>query len=93
MTRFEKVINTVLRGDADANIRFSDLVNLLEALGFELRIKGDHHIFTKRSVEEILNLQPRGNKAKSYQVKQVRKMLTTYGLVPDETNDGESHES
>jgi hypothetical protein len=55
---------------------------LLEKLGFQLRIKGDHHIFTKSGVDEILNLQPNGGKAKPYQVKQVRKLLTTYGLVP-----------
>lgn len=92
MTRLEKFSNTILRGDADSNIRFSELVNFLEVLGFELRIKGDHHIFTKQGVEEILNLQPRGSKAKGYQVKQVRKILTTYKLVPGGISSEESDE-
>ncbi|MCI0464621.1 MAG: hypothetical protein L0Z62_47450 [Gemmataceae bacterium] len=30
---------------------------------------------------EILNLQPRGGKAKAYQVKQVRGVLLSYGLA------------
>lgn len=87
MTRLEKLINTILRGDADLNVRFGDLVTVLENLGFQLRIKGDHHIFTRSGVEEILNLQPRGGKAKGYQVKQVRKVLTTYGLSNTEKSD------
>lgn len=45
-------------GTADANIRFEDLRSLLRALGFTERIKGDHHIYSKDGVIEILNLQP-----------------------------------
>ncbi len=30
------------------------------------RIRGDHHIVTQDSVQEILNLQAKGAKAKSY---------------------------
>jgi len=44
-------------------------------LGFEERIKGDHHIFTADGVSEIINLQPKRNAAKPYQVKQVRDVL------------------
>jgi hypothetical protein len=49
-------------------------------LGFDERIRGSHHIFTKKGVEEILNLQPKQGKAKAYQVKQVREMLLKYQL-------------
>jgi predicted RNA binding protein YcfA (HicA-like mRNA interferase family) len=38
-------------------------------LGFELRIKGSHHIFTKEGIDEIINIQPKNGKAKPYQVK------------------------
>jgi hypothetical protein len=44
-------------------------------LGFDERIRGDHHIFTKEGIADILNLQPRGAKAKPYQVKQVRRVI------------------
>jgi len=44
------------------------------------RIKGDHHIFTKDGIEEIINLQPKGEKSKPYQVKQVRNIILKYKL-------------
>jgi len=49
-------------------------------MGFDERIRGGHHIFTKGGVEEILNLQSKGSKAKSYQVKQVRNVILKYKL-------------
>jgi hypothetical protein len=76
----ESVLSRVLRGGADANIRFADLQALLVELGFSERIKGSHHIFTRPDVAEILNLQPRGPLAKPYQVKQVRKVIVRYKL-------------
>jgi hypothetical protein len=56
------------------------LRQLLRRLGFDERIRGSHHIFTREGVEEILNLQPKGAKAKPYQVKQVRKVILDYKL-------------
>jgi hypothetical protein len=37
-------------------------------------------LFFKAGVEEILNLQPRGDQAKPYQVKQVRQLILKYRL-------------
>jgi len=59
------------------------LRHLLAQLGFEERIRGSHHIFTKAGVEEILNLQPKGSHSKPYQVKQVRQMILRYKLGGD----------
>ncbi len=73
----------VLSGTSDANIRFDDLRFLLRQLGFTERIRGSHHIFTRDGVAEILNLQPRGNKAKAYQVKQVREVIVSYGMASE----------
>lgn len=56
----------------------------LERLGFRRRMKGDHHIYVKEGVAEILNLQPRKTKAKPYQVRQVRAVLVRYKLGADE---------
>lgn len=75
MGTYEKIVTKILSGVSDANIPFSDIYQLLHKFGFDERIKGDHHIFTKDGVEEILNLQPRKAKAKPYQVKQVRSSL------------------
>jgi len=49
-------------------------------LGFDERIRGSHHIFSREGVEEILNLQSKGSKAKAYQVKQVRSVILKYRL-------------
>jgi hypothetical protein len=81
VSKVTKTLHRVLRGNADANIRFGDLCALLHHLGFAERIRGDHHIFSRAGVAEILNLQPRSGKAKAYQVKQVRGVLTSYGLA------------
>ena len=80
MARWQKTLDRILRGTADANIDFGDLCALLKALKFIERIRGDHHIFTRDDVEEILNLQPRDGKAKPYQVLQVRTVLVRYKL-------------
>ena len=70
----------ILSGESDANIAFSDVRQLLLRLGFSERIQSDHHIFSKEGIVEIINLQPRGAKAKPYQVKQVRHLIVRYRL-------------
>jgi hypothetical protein len=87
MGRHEKLLLQILRGTSDANVSFEGLRSLLMWLGFEERIRGGHHIFTRTGVEEILNLQPRGSQAKAYQVKQVRQVILKYKLA------GESNEA
>lgn len=49
-------------------------------MGFQERIRGDHHIFSKEGEVEIINLQPIGSMAKAYQVKQVRQIIVRYRL-------------
>jgi len=81
MARLNKLLLQILRGDADANIPFTGLVQLLKRLGFRERIKGSHHIFFRDGVAEILNLQPNSGKCKPYQVKQVRSVIIAYRLA------------
>ncbi|MBI5192288.1 MAG: type II toxin-antitoxin system HicA family toxin [Nitrospirae bacterium] len=56
MTKIDKLLTKILNGTSDANIQFDGLCQLLTNLGFDERIKGSHHIFTKEGIEEILNL-------------------------------------
>lgn len=83
MSKHAKLLDRILRGTADANIPFEGLCQLLTRLGFALRVKGSHHIFTRTDVEEILNLQPRGANAKPYQVRQVREIIVKYKLADE----------
>ena len=81
MSRHETIKQQVLSGASDANINFDDLCRLVRDLGFRERTKGSHHIFSKSGVFEIINLQPGGSsEAKSYQVRQVRKLIVNYKL-------------
>ena len=80
MGKHEKLIFQILRGMGDANIAFTDLVNLLKHFGFDMRTQGSHHIFRKAGITEKVNLQKEGNKAKPYQVRQVRHIILKYKL-------------
>lgn len=80
MGKHEKLLIQILRGISDANIPFNGLCSLLKHLGFDERIRGSHHIFTKDGVDEILNLQPKDGKTKPYQVKQIRNVILKYKL-------------
>jgi YD repeat-containing protein len=85
MSKYEKLIQSILSGRQDMAFKFSDLTKLLCAMGFQERIKGSHHIYYRLDIEEILNIQPNGSNAKPYQVKQVRNVIIKYGLeVRDE---------
>ena len=80
MGKYEKLLQRILAGTSDNNIKFSELCQLLKKLKFEQRVRGDHYIFTKDNIEEIINIQPKGSKAKGYQVKQIRNLIVKYRL-------------
>ena len=77
----EKILEKLLRGESDANLRFDEICHLLQAKGFRMRVSGSHHIFTKSGIMERINLQREGGNAKPYQVRQVRKVLAQYKLL------------
>ena len=83
MRQYEKLLLRILCGTQDSNVAFSDLQKVLTILGFVVRIKGDHFIYTRDDIDEIINIQPKGNKAKPYQVKQVRNLILKYQLGGD----------
>ena len=83
MSQYEKLLLPILSGTRDKSMLFADLQTVLDRLGFQCRIKGDHFIYTKDGVEEIINIQPMGNKAKPYQVKQMRNIILKYQLGGD----------
>ncbi len=80
MGRSDNLYKKILFGRSDSTIKFEALCHLLLSFGFAIRIKGSHHIFRKKGVQEKINIQKDGNKAKSYQVKQVRNIILKYKL-------------
>jgi predicted RNA binding protein YcfA (HicA-like mRNA interferase family) len=66
------------------NLRFSEVVALAEAFGFRLsRVTGSHHIFAHPQVQELVNLQQVGGKAKPYQIRQLLALAEQYNLELD----------
>ena len=80
MSQHKKILLAILSGTQDASIGFSELQALLARLGFQCRIRGDHFIYSRDGVEEIVNLKPKNGKGKPYQVKQVRQIILKYRL-------------
>ncbi len=83
MSQPRKLLLQILRGTADANVSFDGLRSLLRALGFDERIRGSHHLFRRAGIEEKINLQREGSKAKVYQVRQVRSVILKYNLADE----------
>lgn len=80
MPSIQAIYSDIMSQNKDHNMRFSDIQKLLDALAFSCRIKGDHFIYTRPDIQEIINIQPVGSKAKSYQVRQIRNLLYAYKL-------------
>ncbi len=80
MGQFEKILIKILCGTKDKDIDFDDLCKVVRDFEFKERISGSHHIFYKDGLDEIINIQPNGSKAKPYQVKQVRQIILKYKL-------------
>jgi predicted RNA binding protein YcfA (HicA-like mRNA interferase family) len=63
------------------NLSFAEFISLIEAFGFRLkRQRGSHHIFSRRDVAQIMDVQPEDGKAKRYQVEQLLDLVERYGL-------------
>lgn len=43
-------------------------------------MRGSHHVFFKPGIEELINVQRSGSKAKPYQIRQVRAVITKHAL-------------
>jgi hypothetical protein len=84
MTKYDKLLAKILSGRSDSNIDFDDLRRLVEHLGFVERVRSSHHVFVRSGIQDMINLQREGRLAKPYQVRQVRGVVTAYGLTVDE---------
>jgi predicted RNA binding protein YcfA (HicA-like mRNA interferase family) len=78
--RTAELLSRITTG-AVTNVSFSDLVVLLDALGFkEVGGRGSHRVFMRQGVIEILTLQAQRGQAKPYQVRQVAALVRRYNL-------------
>lgn len=88
MGKQDKMLEKILSGRSDKNIKFKDLQSLLLFLGFtQKENNGDHFIYNYRGINELINIQPDKrdhSKAKSFQVRQVREFIKRNHLVGGE---------
>lgn len=75
MSKLEKLIEKILNGK---NVSYDDAQNILEHLGFTLKIKASHHIFRKPQYHRIVSLKRRPQLLQ-YQVDDLKKVLEDYG--------------
>lgn len=83
MGKYEKLYKEILSGNSNHNIKFADLCKITEKLGYSETIRGDHHKFIHSDIDEILDYQPDGSKAKAYQVRQLRDAIIKNNLKLD----------
>ena len=79
----KKFLRKLLAGSK--NIRFYDMLMLVNAFGFKVaRIKGSHHICIHPNINEPVNLQEVNGQAKPYQIRQFLKLIERYNLTLEE---------
>ncbi len=63
------------------NIKFNDVVVLVESFGFSLdRVNGSHHIFKHKNIPVLINIQRVKDEVKPYQVRQLLKIIENHNL-------------
>jgi predicted RNA binding protein YcfA (HicA-like mRNA interferase family) len=82
--RSQKSLDQILQGRR--TIAFRDFEALLSALGFTLvRQRGSHRIYFHARTGRPFPVQPDGQDAKHYQVRQLRDMIRKHGLTLDKS--------
>jgi len=80
MTTKRKILQKILAGSK--NLRFSDMIKVVEGFGFHLsRMEGSHHIFVHPDIPELINLQEVKGQAKPYQMRQFLKLVEQHSLI------------
>ena len=83
MATKHRILQKMLAGSK--NIRFSDMMDLVEGFGFRLsRTDGSHHIFVHPDIPELVNLQEVKGQAKPYRMRQFLKLIERHSLKLEE---------
>lgn len=81
MSKRKKLYDKIMSSEHDNNIGYEEVCNLLKYLEFDSRQRGTSHIvFSKREYNDIINLQSKNGKCKSYQIVQLRRFFKKEGI-------------
>ena len=77
----KRVYEAVKSGRSDHSIRFNDFTKLIVDLGFNLvGQEGSHRNYRHDGLRIKISVQPDGNMAKAYQVRQLRNIIIKHNL-------------
>lgn len=84
----EQLLRRMSEGQFE-NVAFADARRLVEALGFAFRKehRGSHLVYRHPSVPTLVNLQAQRGQAKSYQLRQLLRVIQRYDLRLEERRD------
>lgn len=75
MSKLDKLILKILNGK---NVSYQEAENFLIQLGFQLKIKGSHHIFRKPGYVKTLSIKRR-KLLYDYQIDDLKEVLKDHG--------------
>ena len=75
MSKFEKLIKKILDGQS---VSYKEAETLLLELGFELRVRGSHHVFSGPHHARNVSLKSR-SQLLPYQIRLLQEVLKDYG--------------
>ncbi len=81
--KYRKTIAAIFTKPTKANVKFSDIESLIEALGGEVREgSGSRVVLELSETREYVHRPHPGKEAKKYIVERIREWLTGLGVTP-----------
>lgn len=71
MSKFQKLIQKILDG---RNVSYEEAENLLMKLGFDVDVRGSHHVFRKKGYPRNISLKRR-SELLSYQLNELKEII------------------
>jgi predicted RNA binding protein YcfA (HicA-like mRNA interferase family) len=75
MSKFDKLVEQILDGRPTS---YKEAESVLTKLGFELRIRGSHHVFAKPDYNRNVSIKIR-TQLLPYQIRLIQEVLKDYG--------------
>jgi hypothetical protein len=75
MSKIEKLIQKILNGQS---ISYDEAKKLLIRLGFDLNVRGSHHVFRRNGYSKNISLKHR-SELLAYQLEDLKEVLKDYG--------------
>lgn len=75
MSKFDKLVEKIFNG---RNVTYAEAEKLLLHLGFQLNVRGSHHVFRKPQYPQSLSIKKRSQLI-AYQIEDLKEVLKNHG--------------